>query len=126
MSLLPRDKVEEGMTIEKDALNPQGQLLIPRGTVLTSRHLFILETWGIEEIHIEGTGSDGKEEETFPEEILAAATEDVNRHATHVSSEHPAAKTMLHLFVLNCARRLKSGKAGKTSQITGHVLKQKL
>jgi len=54
MGILNIKEVKAGMKISQPVGNYQGQLLLPSGTVLSDRHLKLLKTWGIVELHVEG------------------------------------------------------------------------
>ena len=108
MGLVVREKLQEGMVVDKDVLNSQGQLLIPQATEIKERHIFILETWGVDEISVLGGGED-EIQESFPEEILEQATLEVEEHSIHVNSQHNAVKTLNEIFIINRARKIVAG-----------------
>lgn len=42
------------MALARPAVSPQGQLLAPRGTRLTPRHIRLFKMWGVTDADIEG------------------------------------------------------------------------
>lgn len=52
MPSIPTEHLEEGMRLERDVLNPRGQVLIPTGTSIQSKHLRGLHAWGIKSVSV--------------------------------------------------------------------------
>lgn len=57
MPKIEAQKAEEGMVLASDVLNLNGQLLMPKGTKLVEKHLWLFKTWGIN--HIDIVSQDG-------------------------------------------------------------------
>ena len=47
------DKIVEGMILSSPQVYRFGQVLLPKGTTITSNHLRLLKTWGIERVSVE-------------------------------------------------------------------------
>ncbi|MBF0611662.1 MAG: hypothetical protein G8345_07080 [Magnetococcales bacterium] len=52
MAILPLNQVAAGMVVAKDVLDMSGRLLLGRATIVTEKHIKILKTWGITEVHV--------------------------------------------------------------------------
>ena len=50
--LVETDKVQPGMIVETSIVNKYGQMLLSRGSVIESRHIAMLKTWGIPSVAI--------------------------------------------------------------------------
>lgn len=50
------DDLVEGMALARPVVSPQGQMLAPKGTSLTARHIRLFRMWGVTEVDIEGQG----------------------------------------------------------------------
>jgi len=99
MGIVSVDKIKPGMILEKPVTTIQGKMLLPPGTVITDRHLFIFKSWGINGADIEGAGENHEEEFSdltaeerdwveelieilFPYEDLDPINEELKRAAT--------------------------------------------
>ena len=51
--------VREGMVLEKDVHNVNGQLLIPKGVQLSEKHTMLLKTWGVQQLEVKKVGGYG-------------------------------------------------------------------
>jgi hypothetical protein len=56
------DHVQAGMVLSKDAYNFRKQLLLPRGTVLSSKNLEMMKAWGVSEVETDGCSEPTLEE----------------------------------------------------------------
>ena len=54
MSLLRVDQLCEGMEIEADVLNHDGQPILRAGVIITDRYLRRFRMWGVEEVQVVG------------------------------------------------------------------------
>jgi hypothetical protein len=79
---MPRVKqadLQEGMVVSADVRNMDDMLLIPAGCPLTSKHIEILQSWGISDVHVESpqetTGSTDLLESLPPEELSRLSEE---------------------------------------------------
>jgi hypothetical protein len=50
---VPLESIEPGMVLADPVSNRQGQILLNRGTTLSSRQINILKTWGIQSVVIQ-------------------------------------------------------------------------
>jgi hypothetical protein len=99
MGTISVDKIRPGMVLEKPVTTAQGKMLLPAGTVISDRHLYLFKSWGISGADIEGAGesqeddfSDLTDEEResvehliymlFPYEDLDPLNEELKRAAT--------------------------------------------
>lgn len=71
---IPIDDIEEGQVLTQPIMNNYGQILLPSGATISSRHINLLKTWNIESIHV-GNENDSEEEkeEEFGDEVLKHA-----------------------------------------------------
>lgn len=78
--------LREGMVVAADVFAAHGGMLVPRGTVLTERHVSWLERAGVDLVDIEVP-----EEESAPvsEEALAAAAARVEPRFALAGRTHP-------------------------------------
>ena len=54
MIQLAIDALKPGMVVARSVYNQQGLLLLERGTALTKKRIWMLKTWGIEQIGVKG------------------------------------------------------------------------
>ncbi|PKL02960.1 MAG: metal-dependent phosphohydrolase [Synergistetes bacterium HGW-Synergistetes-2] len=54
MGLLHVDQLQAGMVLEKNLLAFNGRFLLPRGIVLTEKHIQTMKVWGVVEASVEG------------------------------------------------------------------------
>ncbi len=76
MGLLHVDQLQAGMVLEKNLLAFNGRFLLPRGAVLTEKHIQTMKVWGVVEAHVEGESLAEPAEEAssaVPPEILKEA-----------------------------------------------------
>lgn len=50
--------VKEGMVIAADVFNLNGQLLMPKGITIAEKHVWLLKSWGVQQLEVEKTGQD--------------------------------------------------------------------
>lgn len=60
MGNLNISEIQSGMALAEPVTNFQGVMLLPKGTVLSDRHLNLLKSWGITGANIEGIERDEK------------------------------------------------------------------
>lgn len=103
------DNLEVGMMLARDVHDRAGRLLLGEGAELTSKHLMIFRTWGVEEADIVG-GDDGSNASVLPAEVtpelLAAAEATLAPLYRTANLEHPA---MAELFRLAAIRKVQHG-----------------
>lgn len=56
MPKIKLDALQEGMVVAADVKNLDDMLLIPSGCELTSRHIKVLQTWGVPEVDVKSVG----------------------------------------------------------------------
>jgi hypothetical protein len=101
------DTLEVGMEVSADVMNVNGMLLIPKGTILSDRHLRMLRNWGVDAVHITGVSTATQEPEVkLPPETLLEATKQVNNRFKFVSSKLGVVEAIRQMAIKRTARRL--------------------
>jgi hypothetical protein len=54
MGFIKVSEVEPGMVLASPVFNPQGAMLLQRGTTITAKHIMLLKAWGVPKVDIEG------------------------------------------------------------------------
>ena len=100
------DDLEPGMVLGEDVHDAQGRLLMPKGTVLTERHLRAFQLWGILSVLV--LGPEGEEPPPAPisPELLARAEELVRRRFRNNDPTHPLIAALIAACTLREARRI--------------------
>ncbi len=75
---VPFEALESGMVLAEPVINRFGQLLIAQGARLSTRHLNVLKTWGVQMILIQG-GEPNGDHPVINEEIRTRATALINK-----------------------------------------------
>ena len=78
------------MEVAADVMNLNDMLLMPKGTVLTARHVRLLKTWGVESLQIVDTSVVAEEEEAPLEmtpEVLDASEKHVAKRFKLITSK---------------------------------------
>ncbi len=57
------DALKPGMVLARSVYNQQDLLLIEKGTALTRKRIWMLKTWGIEQISVKGRGQKSESSE---------------------------------------------------------------
>ncbi|MBW1702112.1 MAG: hypothetical protein JRJ69_07195 [Deltaproteobacteria bacterium] len=63
MISLKLDELRRRMILAKPVHNLQGVLLLDQGTELTEKNIWILKSWGVNQVWVEGGSEEGKEKE---------------------------------------------------------------
>ena len=99
-----------GMELGEDVFKVNGAKLLASGTVLTDRHLAILQTWGVERVAVKGEDPAGEAPDRsltgFAPEILKKAEGIVNRRFRLMPQASDAVKTIRRLAIQRVAWRL--------------------
>jgi len=107
---LPVDALESGMTLASDLKGPDGNMLLPKGIVLTESHIASLRRRGVVQADV-GSGQDealASAANLDPALIEASAQYVVRRFAAN-DVEHPAVAAVYEAAVLRQARELAAG-----------------
>ncbi|NVN89598.1 MAG: hypothetical protein HXX11_03250 [Desulfuromonadales bacterium] len=109
MGMVPIDNLIVGMVLDADVRDRTGRLLLGSGAELTSKHLHIFRTWGVQKASI--AGIDGDDEMThLPENVdlseLLIVEEALAPLFKRVDMNHPVNKELLRLAAL---RRIQHG-----------------
>lgn len=102
------DYLEPGMILDRDVKNLNGFLLVPAGTELTEKHLYVLRAWGIAEAQVRGTTNDAVEgslKQDVDPVKLKAAEADLSGVFRHADLSHPALKELFRLCTVRRARK---------------------
>jgi len=98
-----------GMTVAADVKNLDDMLIIPVGSVLTERHINLLESWGVAEVNVEAS----KEVEPpadplslLPPETLAHLTTETRARFRDFDEADPIQREVLRLVLRRKARQL--------------------
>ncbi|MEM9160069.1 MAG: hypothetical protein AAGB46_13570 [Verrucomicrobiota bacterium] len=108
MSLKKPNDLEEGMVLAADVFNLDGQILFTKGVELTARQIDILQSWGIQNVEIEG-GDDAIIEDdldNFPPAIIAKAERLVSDRFKLAKSPHPAVEIIHKMCVTQKAKEI--------------------
>ncbi|MFW5722340.1 MAG: HDOD domain-containing protein [Desulfohalobiaceae bacterium] len=109
MVFLPTERLEAGMVLAEDLYGNSGRLLLPGGTVLTSSHLDVLATRGVEGVEV-ALSSEGEDESPGPApELLEASQTYLSRFFACTDLDHPAMAAIFRLAVKRMARRMSAG-----------------
>ena len=101
MAWLPVDALESGMTLASDLKGPDGNMLLPKGIVLTESHIASLRRRGVVQADV-GAGQDeamASAANLDPALIEASAQYVVRRFAAN-DVEHPAVAAVYEAAVL--------------------------
>ena len=100
------------MAVGADVMNSNGFLLLSKGTVLTQRHLQVLDTWGIESVMIAG-------DEPAPAPVappLSSAMKkveaEIDRRFQHVQPDLPVVQFLRQLASARLAAQSANERSG--------------
>jgi len=99
--MLRIDQIQVGMTLGKDLLSPQGRMLLPKGTMLTDKHLRICKVWGVLEAEIEESPQSDiapQQRTEIDPKIISAAEEVAATLFLHANQDHEAIRELLDIF----------------------------
>ena len=93
---MPRTKLKHlqtGEVISRDVTTANGRLLLTAGTVISTRHLEVLRTWGIVEVEIEGDEPEQAQTDIdftlLPADIQAEIQHELDALFHHCDRTHP-------------------------------------
>ncbi len=88
--LVAIDNVRPEMELGTDLVDGGGRLLLPKGTILTEKHLRYCQMWGVVELEIGGAAEPEAPSEPVVDPVLIAqAEESVAPRFRHVARGHP-------------------------------------
>jgi len=67
MSCIDIDRVKPGMILDKPVHSPHGVLLLNEGTKITEKNIWVLKSWGVTEVSVEGKFKEEKNINDEPE-----------------------------------------------------------
>lgn len=103
-----------GMTLASDLYGPNGRFLLPRGTVLSERHLRVSKMWGVAEADIDDLRAEeaqASQERRFSPDILALARRIAEERFQRCDDSQELIRELKRLCVLAAARRLSAGQS---------------
>lgn len=107
--IIPIDKVEPGVEVLSDVFNVNKALVVPKGALLTERHIKVLKMWGVESVNVAVEGADGSQtaaQPTLTPEALSAAEARVKERFKHVAPGFPATEIIRRLAIKHAAGHL--------------------
>lgn len=104
------DDFEPGMVLAADLKSPQGRMLLPRGAMLTEKHIRTCKIWGIVEGDIEGDDLQQDEERTVVLDpmLLERARVLAKDYFVLTDIRHPLVREAVKLFIERTAKALAS------------------
>ncbi|MHC1791475.1 HDOD domain-containing protein [Solidesulfovibrio sp.] len=110
MAWLPVDALESGMTLAADLKGPDGNMLLPKGIVLTESHIASLRRRGVSRADVGDGASDAlPDAASLDPAFLEAGADYVSRRFAANDAEHPAVVALFEAAVLQQARALAAG-----------------
>ena len=110
MPRINTEALQEKMVVAADVKNLDNMLLIPAGSALTSRHIDILQAWGVTDVEITEASNDGDQGDPLlqlPPEALAEITAGLKRRFWQFDESNQAA---VHVFDLMLRRKVRQFK----------------
>ena len=102
MTRINSNALQEGMIVAADVRNADNTLLLPAGCTLTSRHLSILNAWGIAEVDIQleaGAETPDDPLAQIDPAVLAQLTEELRRSFWQLDAANPVAMEVFNLIL---------------------------
>ncbi|MBN1604672.1 MAG: hypothetical protein JW915_23890 [Chitinispirillaceae bacterium] len=94
MKKIPVDKVQDGMILFRDVCGPSGNILLSRGTVISSALGRRLKNWGITTITVEG-----KEDSTQEQKEVSVSEEELRNEMQGIFSGVTDNPIMKKIFI---------------------------
>ena len=70
------DALKPGMVLARTVYNQQDQLLLEKGTALTPKRIWMLKTWGVDQVSVKGSG---KKDDSSVYEVEFETLENIQR-----------------------------------------------
>ena len=87
--LVALDQLRPDMALAADIVDTGGRLLLPKGTVLTEKHLRYCQMWGIADADIQGGAASDHAPPEIDPAALAAAENRLRPRFRHLDLAHP-------------------------------------
>ena len=103
------DDLREGMIVAADVRNLDDMLLLPAEAQLTARHITVLRSWGVSEVHVQSSNEADDASDPLrrlPPETLARMEEKLRSIFWKFDPAQPLHQTILRLMLLRQARRV--------------------
>jgi len=107
MGLVHIDNLEEGMLLAADAHDRNGRLLLTQGTELTSRHIRMFMTWGIQQVDIldhEAPLAQTAVGEDIQPELMQQAENELTQYFRKINMTHPAMSELFRQCLIRKVR----------------------
>ncbi len=98
------EQLRPEMALAADIVDGGGRLLLPKGTVLTDKHLRYCQMWGIPEAEIQGNEVAELETPGIDPQALAASEAKLRPRFRHVDLSHPVMAELFHHSAETAAR----------------------
>lgn len=110
MAWLPVDALESGMTLAADLKGPDGQMLLPKGVVLSESHIESLRRRGVTRADVGAGAADAQTDAAdLDPALVEASAQYVSRRFAVNDPDHPAVAALFEAAVLHQARALAAG-----------------
>ena len=76
MIFLNLDELRSSMILAKPVYNLQGALLLDLGTKLNEKKIWIMKSWGVDQVWVEGESKEEKEKDIEPEKEMKYAIQE--------------------------------------------------
>lgn len=103
MGLLSVDQLKTGMVLENNLVAFNGRCLLPKGAVLTEKHLQTMKIWDVIEADIEGEASSNPVYEVSPD-IPPGVFREAERSVQGLFSSLPVESPMKEMYAIALAR----------------------
>jgi hypothetical protein len=97
--------LKAGMTLAAEVLNEDGHLLIPANVEVSQKHIGLLESWGVPDVHIQESGDGSTEEVRLSLEAIHRAETEVLPIFRHQNMEDATIQELMRISALRRARR---------------------
>ncbi len=114
MSLLRVDQLCEGMELEADVLNLDGQPILRARVIITDRYLRCFRMWGVEEVQVVGYDDEALQAPlpAVDAEVLQECELTARELFRHVDLEYPVMKQLYHACLVRLAQGAEGARRG--------------
>lgn len=103
MARLGLKDLRPGMTTGEDVKNFSDEVVLPKGTRLTEKHIHNMKAWGITEVCMEGDSQVKVSPDllkTLPPEVVEKAKSETSSLFQNANKDHPATLELMRLNLL--------------------------
>ncbi len=105
MRQVPIQRLEPGMRVGKAVRAAGGALLLKEGAALTDRNIWVLKSWGIPSVWVEGLPDSGEDRPDDGRGSEQRAMEERVRERFQGTLDHPAMEVIMKVAIQILARR---------------------